>query len=120
MRGLIRMYAHSINIFPHRQGYYRVWTQHSSGAAVQSELTATPHSAAHRWSFANASLASAPTPSLILDLCHGLSYSPGDCRNASVALSEDGTELSGFVDSKGDYSGTAQHMRWIKHSHHSF
>ena len=91
---------------PPLQGYYRVWTRHSAGALVQTELTATPYSAAHRWSFANASLAPTPTPSLILDLCHGLSYSAGDCRNASVALSADGTELSGFVDSKGDYSGT--------------
>jgi hypothetical protein len=58
-------------------GYYRVWTQGQDSSSVQTELTATPHSGAHRWSFSNTQSAS-----LILDLCHGLSYSANNCVNA--------------------------------------
>lgn len=69
-------------------------------------------------SFEQLAASDAPVPSLILDLCHGLSYSAGDCRNASVALSEDGTELSGFVDSKGDYSSTVGRRDGVNNGSH--
>lgn len=82
-------------------GYYAV---RFADDLTEVELSATPHGALHRYTFAEGA-----SPVVILDLAHGI-----DAEIPAASISRNGAEIEGFQHLVGNYSGRSGGLlTWI-------